>query len=423
MIGSQIRRDEWAENVDPGRASQPGALVSGPTLHVLRLDTIGGVERSFTAFLAHADSGDHNHVIVVGRPIHNQLRGRVQAAAQSVSSLRTWCGLRVPKGLRGRRWSSLIRKVAPRRIVAWNHFADPDLSRCARAAGVPLIYYERGAGWQRPPDDRSRSFLEQTAGCVCNSDAAARVLALRHGWDGPTQVERNCLRSDAKPSAAQHKGPPEGRAWRIGVAGRLVPLKGHVVAIAALAQLRGGGLDAELHVAGSGPEEDHLRTVACGLGIGDQVHFRGMLGDMPAFYREIDLLVVPSLREPFGLVSIEAAAWGCPVVVAAVDGLPETIEPGVTGLSVPCSLPLDAYERLGGRLAGMPELVYDPETDTLREPRCVSPEVLTEAVASLCGNPDRYRRMSQAAGVSIPDAFDFDGHVIRVSAAFSHLAP
>ena len=57
--------------------------------------------------------------------------------------------------------------------------------------------------------------------------------------------------------------------------------------------------------------------------------------EMPSFWNSISVAVVPSLYEPFGLVALEALACGTPVVASKVDGLPEIVEDGKSGLLVP----------------------------------------------------------------------------------------
>ncbi|MFN3477629.1 MAG: glycosyltransferase, partial [Candidatus Methylomirabilales bacterium] len=57
--------------------------------------------------------------------------------------------------------------------------------------------------------------------------------------------------------------------------------------------------------------------------------------DIPQFLETIDLLVVPSMLEPFGIVCLEAMAAGVPVVASKVEGIQEIIEDGKTGILVP----------------------------------------------------------------------------------------
>ena len=132
-------------------------------------------------------------------------------------------------------------------------------------------------------------------------------------------------------------------------AGRIQPLKGLTVAVAAFAELVASHPDAVLLVVGgpSGVEgEQELRTAealiaACGLQ--DQVRFvppqpHHMLS---TFYRAADVCVVPSRSESFGLVALEAAACGTPVVAAAVGGLRTLVDQGRTGFLIESRDPAD----------------------------------------------------------------------------------
>lgn len=121
-------------------------------------------------------------------------------------------------------------------------------------------------------------------------------------------------------------------------AGRLDPLKGFDLAIEAVAAIP-ADVRPDLVIAGeesvdyrSYPGE--LRALADGLGIGDRVRFVGpqSRADLAALLREAAVAVVPSHSETYGLVALEAAASGTPVVAAAAGGLREAVVDGVTGV-------------------------------------------------------------------------------------------
>ncbi|MDD9207924.1 glycosyltransferase [Georgenia sp. 10Sc9-8] len=167
--------------------------------------------------------------------------------------------------------------------------------------------------------------------------------------------------------------------------GRLVERKGVETAVEALAELP----TAELLVAGGptaealddDPEVRRLRDLATRLGVADRVRFLGAVdrAEMPALIRSADVVVATPWYEPFGIVPLEAAACGRPVVGSAVGGLLDTVRPEVTGLLVP--------------------------------PR--DPAALTAALAGLLADPERCHRFGRAARRRAVTRYGWD----RVAAA------
>ena len=130
--------------------------------------------------------------------------------------------------------------------------------------------------------------------------------------------------------------------------GRLHPAKAHDVALQALARLP----EAWLWIAGSGPEEARLKSMATALGLDERVRFLGWRDDASALYRAADICVFPSRYEPLGNVVIQAWAHGLPVVAAASQGPKALIEDGRDGLLAP----IDDAEALA---AGVRRLLAD----------------------------------------------------------------
>ena len=129
--------------------------------------------------------------------------------------------------------------------------------------------------------------------------------------------------------------------------GRIQPLKGPDVAIRALAALERP--EAQLAIVGgsSGRNGDvqasEARALVDELGLHDQVHFIEPKPHhiLSTWYRAADVVLVPSRSESFGLVALEAAACGVPVVASAVGGLLSLVDDGETGYLIEGRKPAD----------------------------------------------------------------------------------
>lgn len=124
----------------------------------------------------------------------------------------------------------------------------------------------------------------------------------------------------------------------IGTVCRLTePVKGLANLLQAFARLLNEpGMDhCRLLLVGDGPSRSRLEDLAVTLGISKYVVFTGMRRDVEHILPLIDLFVLPSLYEGFGIAIIEAMAAGRPVVATAVGGIPEIVVQGETGLLVP----------------------------------------------------------------------------------------
>jgi glycosyltransferase involved in cell wall biosynthesis len=130
------------------------------------------------------------------------------------------------------------------------------------------------------------------------------------------------------------EGQPDDTREGLLFAGRLVSRKGGDVALRALSHLREWGGQFNLTICGDGPERDRLETLAYDLGVADHVHFLGWASPekLASLYQRSWAALIPSRKEPFGIVALEAIAGGCPVVASNVGGLPEAV--GDCGLLV-----------------------------------------------------------------------------------------
>jgi len=136
--------------------------------------------------------------------------------------------------------------------------------------------------------------------------------------------------------------------------GRLKRYKQVDVAIRAVAALRRAqGSQAELWIAGSGDDRGRLEALAQAEGAGTAVRFLGYVSEEEkrSLYRRAWAVVLPSLKEGWGITNIEAAACGAPAVAADNSALRESVRDGATGFLVPTG-DVGAWTAALGRLAG-----------------------------------------------------------------------
>lgn len=119
---------------------------------------------------------------------------------------------------------------------------------------------------------------------------------------------------------------PKSQGVVVGHMGAFTAEKGQEVAIAAARELR----HLRFILAGEGPRLADLRRAAP-----SNVSFPGFVEDREAFFAGLDLFVMPSRSEAWGLAALEAMAHGVPVIASDIGGLREIVEPGRSGWLVP----------------------------------------------------------------------------------------
>ena len=390
--------------------------------HMINLGKVGGLERLYSQFISCRCPGHPvaHHTVLTREGIAAPIKTLVRGGSQTISSLKRMGTFKIP------RWPSALRRVHRSRIlghidpdiiVLWSNPTAVDLHGLHTHARI--FYYEHGASWFDLKFEGLDRQFEKIDGIVCNSLAAKRMIQLKWRIDPAIKITvcHNGVRPDSIPRTVQPKNYPVNRPFRLGIAGRLVPVKGLSLVLHAVRILVARGLPCELHVAGTGREKRHLEKEAARLNLGKSVTFLGFVSDMARFYTTVDCFICPSIREPFGLVCAEALANGCPVIASRVDGLPEVVDHRQTGYCITPTLPIHRYSDFGGNSDAIPRFVYNPETDEVAPPRLLDPEAIAGAVEKLMTDAQTHQQMSQTAICRAHKKFDFSRHVQDVLAA------
>ncbi len=264
----------------------------------------------------------------------------------------------------------------------------------SQLAGVPCVFHVRNLHerWAKVKLYGNLARLPRVRRVIANSEASAvpyrrhvpgKVVVVHNGVDlaeyHPEITPRGSLRRELGIS-------PE--ATVVGFTGFITPRKGLVPLMEAAARLLGTRPELVFVVVGKvpvGAPADHqaeYQARARELGIAGRFLFAGFRQDVRPAVVDFDLLVLPSLQEPFGRSIIEAMALGTPVVASRVGGIPEILTDGVDGLLVEA-----------GDVSG-----------------------LAQAMGALVDNPGRRRSLAQAALARARSSFDVSLLSARIEA-------
>jgi glycosyltransferase involved in cell wall biosynthesis len=125
----------------------------------------------------------------------------------------------------------------------------------------------------------------------------------------------------------------------VGSVGRLVEQKDYPTQLAAFAQAARAEPRLRMVLAGDGPLRPQIEAQLAELGIADRVALLGHFTRVPALLGALDVFVLASKFEPYGVALLEAKCAGVAIVATAVNEVPKIIADGVTGLVVPAEAP------------------------------------------------------------------------------------
>jgi colanic acid/amylovoran biosynthesis glycosyltransferase len=171
--------------------------------------------------------------------------------------------------------------------------------------------------------------------------------------------------------------------------GRLVPDKGQAVLLQAVAVLAHRGHRLAVTLAGEGPARVALENLAADLGICEEVHFPGAVGQdrIHRLYAAADVFCLSSFAEGVPCVLMEAMAMELPVVSTGVAGIPELIDDGETGLLV-----------APGR-----------------------PDLLADAIESLLSDASLARQMGRRASAKVIEEFNAETSAAQLHRLFAQM--
>jgi glycosyltransferase involved in cell wall biosynthesis len=272
-----------------------------------------------------------------------------------------------------------------------SHFASTVALLAARVFGLRLSLTFHG------PDE----FTDPGGFCLAEKVAASSLVCATSQF-GRSQIMRFCdprdwykvevLSIGVDPdlySPRPFRADPE--RFEIASVGRLAPVKGFPVLLAAVEQLLRDGRRLRLRLAGGGPQHGSLAAEIERRGLSPHVHLEGSLNTegILALYRETDIFALASFAEGLPTVLMEAMAMEIPCVATRITGIPELIRDGVNGLLVTPS----------------------------------NPGELAEAISRLMDDRDLRRRLGQQARIQVLERYDLKRNTAAQAETFQRYLP
>lgn len=204
----------------------------------------------------------------------------------------------------------------------------------------------------------------------------------------PNSRDLDQYRDGSSDGLATELGLPDD-ALVVGNVGRVIERKGQFDLLEAWPAIKSAFPEAHCVLVGDGADRDELRTRVQSAGCADSFHTVGTRDDIPALLDLFDVFAFPSHHEGLPGALIEAMAAGLPIVASSIDGNAELIEDGETGLLVPPS----------------------------------DPDALGDAVANLLGDPERARRLGDAAQTEAYGRFTIEEMVEAFENLYESIEP
>lgn len=380
-------------------------------LHVINLEKMGGAEKIFLQFLANTTSGSDNILCIgnkIGPEIARELGNTPLTFANRIFRSST---LKYPVFMRK---AALLRQIEHQQadlVIFWDFV--PNLARKIR--GSKTIYYDHGCSWRFPLNRKTLGFFEKVDGCIAVSHASKRVMGERFKLTCPIEIVSNCV---PPPATVTAKTNEPGSRVSLGTASRLVSLKGIGVSILTLQALRQMNIDAELRIAGKGPDAEALQTLVARLGLQQHVHFLGFQQDLTDFFSKTDFYISSPVTEPFGLSCMEALFHSVPVIFPLIDGQPEVIPDGECGIGIAPTLTFAQYQTLSGIAIDFPHRVFNTVTQKMMDPLVLSPEECARNIADVLAQK-RYLKLSHNAQQHARSHFNYLNFVQALERGFA----
>jgi glycosyltransferase involved in cell wall biosynthesis len=324
--------------------TRPGGMLTRVCYVIPSLQT-GGTERQLLALMKGLIS-DHELTVVCTRAA-GALVGDARRLGVYVHELNGGGGWDFTMRRRVRR---VFRSHRPDVVHSFMFGFDLAANRAARETGVPVVISSRRqlATWKKPRHIRIQRKANQLVDCiVANSKAVAEFAAAQEGGERdfyrviPNGIDADAFVSPADLHQIRLRFKIPFHTHVVGIVANFSPVKDHFLFLDTAEELMRRRADVHFLLVGSGPLRDEVMARIRKQAWDDRFTRVAAFEEVPDLYKVMSVSVLCSRVEGFPNAVIESMAAGRPVVAAAVGGIPEIVEDGVTGRLVQNRTPVD----------------------------------------------------------------------------------
>ena len=173
----------------------------------------------------------------------------------------------------------------------------------------------------------------------------------------------------------------------------------------------------EFFIAGNGPWELLLKEMA---GKRDNIFFVGRVKNPLDFINSMDLIIVPSIREPLGNTIIEAGFCKKPVIASCIDGILEIIDNGISGVLIEPKKEI-SIRQIPINSVPMPEYVVNPKTKKLQQPKEIESDELANHIINLEQDYALRQKYGNALYDSVVDKFNIKKYFSELEKIYKNI--
>lgn len=380
-------------------------------LHIADFFEIGGIESRLIDFWSEPMPG-FRFGLFSPRPIPPYWQRKLQE-------------LKIPFGYgKGQKnWESELCRFALQLKTDIAHFHQlwPKAKIGLHQAGIRVILeHDHGTVWGCTPDQIKsyRGAREIVDGVIAVSDANRELLMQRLGYPAHKVTTIHNGVNFKRLKVTEDLPRPHHKKVIVTVC-RLVALKGVDSLLQSIPRVVKAYPEVEFWIVGEGGLEQELKQLASQSGIEPYVRFWGKQREVANFLAAADIFVLPSIREPFGGVLIEAGYFAKPAIAANIDGNPEIVVSGKTGQLIDPTLPVETREYPHSQKSyRMPYFVVNGTTKQLQKPSRLDPACLGNAILKLLNQPETCKALGQKAHQRVVKRFDIQRYCTELIAYY-----